>query len=131
MAGLAFDTCFLIDMQRELRRGQPAGAQNLLHQHAHETAYLSAVALGEFAEGFASHDHPVLAEVRSAFVLLDIDDATARHYAEIVRVLRRAGQLIGANDLWIAASARCHRLPLVTNNLEHLARVPGLRIVTY
>lgn len=89
------------------------------------------IALGEFAEGFRSSAHPVLAEVRSCFSLLLVDEETALQYSEIARALRRSGQLIGSNDLWIAASARRHNLPLVTNNREQFGRVSGLSLVGY
>ena len=118
-------------MQRELRRGAQGPAQQLLHDHAHETAYLSATALGEFAEGFAVRTHPVLRSVLAAFVVLPIDEETALHYAQIVRPLRATGQLIGANDLWIGASARRHGLRLVTKDGAHFARIAHLKLKTY
>jgi tRNA(fMet)-specific endonuclease VapC len=36
--------------------------------------------------------------------------------------------MIGANDLFIAAHARCLGLTLVTNNTREFGRVPGLHI---
>jgi predicted nucleic acid-binding protein len=39
--------------------------------------------------------------------------------------------LIGANDLWIAATGLAYRLPIVTRNVEHYRRVPNLRVITY
>lgn len=131
MEGLAFDTCFLIDLQRELRQRRVGSARALLSSRGSETGYLPAVALGEFAEGFSSVTHPMLVEVSRAFVLLPLDEATALRYGEIVRKLRAAGNLIGTNDLWIAATALRFGLPLVTNNDEHFGRVAGLSIVTY
>ena len=42
--------------------------------------------------------------------------------------LEREGQVIGGNNLWIAAQARADDLTLVTNNEREFGRVPGLRI---
>jgi len=39
--------------------------------------------------------------------------------------------LIGANDLWIAATGVAYRMPIVTRNVEHYGRVPDLQVVTY
>lgn len=58
---------------------------------------------------------------------LPFDDAAARRYAEIRNVLETRGQIIGPNDLLIAAIAVTHGLTLVTNNRE-FSRVPGLSI---
>lgn len=52
-------------------------------------------------------------------------------YGELYRYLRRRGSLIGTNDLWIAATALVHGMPLVTRNVEHFERVPGLELVEY
>jgi tRNA(fMet)-specific endonuclease VapC len=42
-----------------------------------------------------------------------VDETTAERYAEIREELRRKGRPIPANDLWIAALARQHALPLL------------------
>ena len=60
--------------------------------------------------------------------VLDFPDAAAEHYADIRAGLKLRGQLIGANDLMIAAHARCLNLMLVTNNLREFSRVPGLAV---
>jgi len=39
--------------------------------------------------------------------------------------------LIAANDLWIAATALAYRLPVVTRNVAHYERVPGLDVLAY
>jgi predicted nucleic acid-binding protein len=39
------------------------------------------------------------------------------------------GNLIGANDPWIAATAVANGIPVVTRNQEHDRRVPGLVVV--
>ena len=53
--------------------------------------------------------------------------ALAHHYGSIRATLEQRGQGIADNDAWIAAHARAHGLTVVTNNLSHFARVPGLR----
>ena len=58
----------------------------------------------------------------------DFSDDAAHHYAEIQADPKRRGDLIGANDLLIAAHARCLGLTLVTNNTSEFRRVKGLAI---
>jgi predicted nucleic acid-binding protein len=43
----------------------------------------------------------------------------------------RNGLLIGANDLWIAATALAFGKPVVTRNLREFQRVPGLTVLDY
>ncbi len=52
-------------------------------------------------------------------------------YGRISRHLKDNGQLIGTNDLWIAATAVVHGMPLVTRNVAHFRRVPDLEIESY
>ena len=60
--------------------------------------------------------------------VVDFSDDAASHYAEIRADLKRRGALIGANDLFIAAHARCLGLTLVSNNTAEFGRVKGLAI---
>lgn len=52
----------------------------------------------------------------------------AEHYAEIRADLKKKGQLIGSNDLMIAAHARSLGAAVVTNNVKDFARVKGLKV---
>jgi tRNA(fMet)-specific endonuclease VapC len=61
-------------------------------------------------------------------VVLDYPDQAALHYAQIRADLRLRGTMIGANDLLIAAHARCLGLTLVTNNIREFGRVQRLDI---
>lgn len=133
MAGrVALDTTFLIDLQREAGRGEgPRPAHDFLATEPDVELHLSAVALGEFAEGFEDPDHPVLRMVRELHVLLETDEETALHYGRVTRTLRAEGRLIGTNDLWIAASSLRHELPLVAANPGDFSRVAGLEVVGY
>jgi len=62
------------------------------------------------------------------FVSLPFDDLAAGHYGIIRATLERAGTLIGANDLLIAAIALAHDCLLVTRNSREFERVVGLRL---
>ena len=92
---------------------------------------MSAICIGELAEGLPNPEHPVLEYFLHRFVLLPVDRAVAMNYGKLVRGLRARGQLIGTNDLWIAATALVQGLPLLTRNIQELSRVPGLRLMTY
>jgi tRNA(fMet)-specific endonuclease VapC len=69
----------------------------------------------------------VEAFLRHAMVL-DFPDQAAAHYAEIRADLKIRGKMIGANDLFIAAHARCVGVVLVTNNMREFGRVRGLAV---
>lgn len=62
------------------------------------------------------------------FASLAFDDRAAEHYGLIRADLERAGNLIGPNDLLIAAIALAHDLTLVTANTGEFCRVAGLKV---
>ncbi|MCB1133775.1 MAG: type II toxin-antitoxin system VapC family toxin [Verrucomicrobiae bacterium] len=130
MNSYLFDTCFLIDLEREMRRG-PGKAHQFLQLHAAARACISWAVTGEFAEGFGDIHHPACAAMLARFDILQMDHATAHLYAVTTRHLRAKNQLIGFNDHWIAAAALAHAMPLVTNNAEHFSRISGLLVVGY
>jgi predicted nucleic acid-binding protein len=130
MSSYLFDTCFLIDLEREMRRA-PGKAHEFLKQRASSRPCISWTVAGEFAEGFGDIHHPACAAMLARFDILPMDQATAHLYAVTTRHLRKSNQLIGANDHWIAAAALAHAMPLVTNNAEHFSRIPGLLVVGY
>lgn len=132
MAGrLSVDTTFLIDLQRERAAGRNGPAHALLARDPDVELFLSAVALGEFAEAFEDADHPVLRVVRELHVLLPVDEETGLVYGRLARHLRRRGDLPGSVDLWIASAAVRHGLPLVTADAAAFSNVPELEVVPY
>jgi predicted nucleic acid-binding protein len=74
---------------------------------------------------------------RSAFVehvlagmrAIEITEQIARVHAEIWAQLATRGEVIGAHDLWIAATALAHGMGLATGNSREFKRVPGLRLI--
>jgi predicted nucleic acid-binding protein len=130
MKSLLFDTCFLIDLERELRRGR-GSAHRFLERHPSSRPCLSWTVVGEFAEGFGDLRHPACAAMLARFDILEMNEETAHQYALTTRQLRSQNQLIGTNDLWIAAAALAHQLPLVTNNANHFSRIVSLSVMAY
>jgi tRNA(fMet)-specific endonuclease VapC len=128
---LSVDTTFLIDLQRERRTGQGGPAHTFLERSPEVELYLSAVALGEFAEGFSSAEDPVVRSVRDHHVLLPIDEEVALIYSSTARFLRRKGALIGSNDLWIGCASLRYSLPLLTANIDEFKRIEGLEVLGY
>ena len=59
---------------------------------------------------------------------LPFDDRCAEEYGLLREELERAGTMIGPNDLLIAATARAHRMVLVTHNAREFSRVAELQI---
>jgi tRNA(fMet)-specific endonuclease VapC len=59
---------------------------------------------------------------------MDFTNQASPHYAQIRSHLKRAGTMIGSNDLLIAAHARSLGLTLVTHNRREFAKVPKLSI---
>jgi len=76
----------------------------------------------------AERDGTSLEQLLAYVQVLDLPEAAATDYADIRADLRRLGTPIGANDLLLAAHARCLGLTLVTNNVREFSRVPGLSV---
>ncbi len=60
--------------------------------------------------------------------VLPLEADADRHYGEIRTKLERSGQIIGPNDLLIAAQALDGGLTLVTDTVVEFERVPGLQV---
>jgi tRNA(fMet)-specific endonuclease VapC len=58
--------------------------------------------------------------------VLDINEQTTQHYAEITLDLSRKARPIPTNDLWIAALCRQHSLPLLSRD-RHFDQVTGMK----
>ncbi|MGA2867497.1 MAG: type II toxin-antitoxin system VapC family toxin [Verrucomicrobiota bacterium] len=70
----------------------------------------------------------ILAETLAPYASLPFDDAAAAAYAHIRQELEIAGNIIGPNDLMIAATAQANNLTLVTHNTAEFGRIASLKI---
>ena len=96
---------------------------------------LPAIVLGEYRFGIAQSRRRKeyekwLEELIAATRVLSVDEETSKHYAQIRSELKKAGKPIPSNDLWIAALARQHRLPLMSQD-GHFDAVPGLKRIEW
>ena len=73
-------------------------------------------------------DKAVLDEFLRYVEVLDLPGDAAADYAQIRGALNLQRAMIGANDLFIAAHARCLGLTLVTTNTREFGRVRDLSI---
>ena len=60
--------------------------------------------------------------------VLPFDEAAARRYGEVRAGLERRGLPTGDTDLRIGAIALAHGLTVVTGNVRHFERIPGLLV---
>jgi tRNA(fMet)-specific endonuclease VapC len=63
--------------------------------------------------------------------VLPLTDEIIVQAAEVYAVLYQEGQLISDADILIAATALTHHLVLVTENVNHFRRIPGLSIESW
>ena len=68
-------------------------------------------------------------QILDEFDPVPITEAVARVHADAWAELAAHGSVIGAHDLWIAATALTHGLGVVTLDPADFGRVHGLRVV--
>lgn len=68
-------------------------------------------------------------EVLSGVSIIEIDRHVAKRAAEIYLDLRSRNMLIEFRDIFIAATAFTHNLPIKTLNIKHFSRIEGLEIL--
>ncbi len=110
---------------------RPLEALNTFKEHAGQLA-ISSITLAELLHGVEKSSRPEhnRRQVEDFVSRLDVLDYTAKaasHYGDIRALLEQQGNIIGVNDLHIAAHARSEGLILVSNNLKEFERVEALR----
>lgn len=90
-----------------------------------EALYLSPIVLGELKAGFLlggkrEKNERALREFlqSSRVTIIPIDDETADRWAIIDASLKKAGSPVDNNDIWIAAGAMQHGLPILTSDRD-------------
>ena len=129
--GLILDTNFIVNAEREARRRTSGKADRFLAAHARETFYITFTVAGELACGRSATPRRDWEKLCRPYPLLPWTLEISWQYGEIYRLLAASGLLIGANDIWIAATALAHGMAVVTSNRDEFARVPELTVFSY
>lgn len=128
---LILETTFLVDLEREAHAGVPAGAHAFLEANPDASLCIALITAGELACGPQVDARAAWESLVGRFKVLAPDVDACWAYGQTFRYLSDNGLLIGANDLWIAAIALARGLPVVTRDVSHFRRVPGLGVIGY
>ena len=113
---------------------QPEIVRQHFEQHLpNRNILISVITLGELRFGAEKSQRKekalkVIDELTSMIQVVELDEQVADHYAQIRQDLASKGQIIGSNDLWLAAHARANDWIMVTNNEKEFLRVQGLMV---
>jgi predicted nucleic acid-binding protein len=103
-----------------------------------ETVAISVVTKAELrvgifaAENIETRDRRLATfELANRIVSLPVDDAVSRAWAQMHAYVRASKQKVRINDMWIAATAAAHEIPVVTQDTDFDAMngVAGLTVI--
>lgn len=125
-----------MDLLREAWRKKAGPATSLLQEIEREELGISVHVLCELYAGAELARAPALERKRVEQLCLGLtiaypDASFPESYASILAALERAGQRISTMDLLIATAALRASAPLITRNVRHFSRVPGLEVRGY
>lgn len=112
-------------------KNHPQAVRAHFDQVGTDSLAISTVVLAELYYGAARHPkgHVIRREIKdfvSRLAVVAWDETAADHYGAIRAALEVQGTPIGAMDMMIAAHARSLGATLVSNNIKHFEKVPGL-----
>lgn len=104
-----------------------------LRQLAHAGIAVSILTFGELYEGaYGSHDSQAeigrIQPFLSGYPAINLSEAIMARFAKTRAELRMRGKGIPDLDLLIGVTAVVHQLTLLTRNVRHFGRIPGLTI---
>ena len=127
-------TRFLLDTNvlSQLIRNPRGAVATRLSAVGESNVFTSIIVASELRYGARKKASPVLTDrvdqLRASIEVAPMEAGVDRIYADIRSALESSGQVIGANDLLIAAHALEQDATLVTDNVAEFRRVPGLQI---
>lgn len=131
--GLIVDTNVFIEAERR------HGAVDLNPWKDRGPVFLSVITVSELLVGVHRANTPERKTRRAEFVeaivtaipILNVDEEVAREHAELFADLAARGQIIGAHNLWIAATAMTHNHAVLTANTAEFFHVEGPEVIPF
>lgn len=131
--GVIIDTNVFIEAERR------HGPVDLNPWKDRGSVFLSVITVSELLVGVHRASTPERKLRRAEFVeailtaipILKLDEEVAREHANLFAGLASRGQMIGAHDLWIAATAITHNHALLTANTAEFLHVEGLEVLQF
>jgi tRNA(fMet)-specific endonuclease VapC len=116
-----------------IRQSRPEEVRRRFRRLRPGEAALSVITYGELFYGAAKSTQRTTAldrlrELLRLLPALALPESAGEAYGSIRADLESKGEMIGNNDLWIAAHAVASGLVLVTNNEREFRRVRGLKV---
>jgi tRNA(fMet)-specific endonuclease VapC len=125
------DTDMLVDLERGVVNSE---VENAIGD---EDRAISVITVSELLHGVdrargarRTRRRAFVEHILSGIHAIEITEPIARVRGDIWAQLAAKGQVIGAHDLWIAATALAAGMGVATGNASEFKRVPGLRIIT-
>lgn len=110
----------------------------LRHEAMPDTGAISIVTKAELRAGVLGAEDIAMRDRRlntldavSGIVVLPVDENVARAWAQMRAYLAAANRRVNVNDMWIAATAAAHEIPVLTQDgdFDALNGVAGLTVI--
>jgi tRNA(fMet)-specific endonuclease VapC len=116
-----------------IRQKKPEKVSKHFEALRHGEAGISVITYGELIYGATKSKQSAAAferlhELSELLPVVFLPDNAAEAYGRVRAELESRSELIGNNDLWIAAHALSAKLTLVTNNEKEFRRIGDLKI---
>lgn len=119
----------------DLVRNPQGAAAARVAEHGEDTVCTSVIVAAELRYGAARRASPRLSAqldaVLGALDILPLEPPADQHYGMLRAALEAAGQVIGQNDMLIAAQTLTLGYTLITDNTREFSRVAGLRVTNW
>jgi hypothetical protein len=116
-----------------LESGRPVRTEALSETSAISVVTRAELRVGIFAaEDIETRDRRLMTfELANRIVALPVDEAVSRAWAQMRAYVGASGQKVGVNDMWIAATAAAHEIPVLTQDVDFdaLNGVAGLTVI--
>ncbi len=129
---MILDTSFIIDLMKNKPGALIKAHQLEKSSTAVRTTTISVFELWQGAEDIQDNQKRVQIETfLSSVGLLSLDIESAKIAGTMYSELERKGEMIEAEDCLIAGIAKHHGDVILTRNIKHFERIPGIKMETY